>query len=122
MWSHAMPLSGSSFKDHVRISVNFQTSGTCRQAIDGSGAYSYVTEMPGDETKVGWGADNKAHIHFDIICSGCSGSADKRFINKFYLGGVCTLPGCKKPGMVPGPTNQAKKGSNGKYTYDVVIA
>eukprot|EP00892_Ulva_mutabilis_P009426 jgi/Ulvmu1/6856/UM031_0061.1 len=70
-----------------------------KMVIDGSGLWWFTTEMPGDESKVGWGPDPAPHIHYDIRCSGC-GDTDAfsgnqyQYWSKFYALEVCTLDPC----------------------------
>jgi hypothetical protein len=66
--------------------------------IQPDGLYYFVTEMPGDESVHDWGPDPEAHIHWDVICTGCAGhsvvTGDYNFFNKFYPEALCLVDGC----------------------------
>jgi hypothetical protein len=90
------------------------------------GLWYFSTEMPGDESQVGWGDDPEAHIHYDVICSGCAANQafngpDYQYWSKFYPEDVCTLKKCG----VPGPAHQAsgkfQYGGATVYKYDFVL-
>lgn len=67
--------------------------------IQPNGVYYFETEMPGDESKNGWGPDPKPHIHFDLLCTGCApGHAvvdgEYHYWNKFYPEELCLKTNC----------------------------
>ena len=65
--------------------------------IGADGLWYFRSEVPGNETSAGWGADGFPHIHYDLLCRECEagdvldeGNKDwYRFKNKFYAGEVC---------------------------------
>jgi hypothetical protein len=89
------------------------------------GLYHFSTEMPGDESVIGWGADPMPHIHYDVICNGCAANpafAGGRYHwwSKFYPEGLCTLAACGKPSEVHQATKHTV-GSQTVYKYDFIF-
>ena len=75
------------------------TSTSFRMVIDGDGLWWFTTEMPGDESLVGWGPDPAPHIHYDIRCLGCEANdafpgTKYQYWSKFYAREICTLEQC----------------------------
>lgn len=67
--------------------------------IEGDGLYWFSTEMPGDESLVGWGPDPAPHIHYDFRCAGCADTDafegnQYQYWSKFYAREICTLEPC----------------------------
>ena len=67
--------------------------------IEGDGLWWFTTEMPGDESIVGWGPDPAPHIHYDIRCNGCAATAAYdttryQYWSKFYAEEICTVERC----------------------------
>lgn len=86
--------------------------------IGGDGVFWFYTELPGDETEVGWGRDPMPHIHFELVCGGCAdGGDDFEFVNKFYLEGLCKEAACGDTL----PAHQAAEVTAGVYKYDIVV-
>ena len=93
----------------------------CRQTIGGDGMFLVSMEMPGDESVVGWGADNEAHVHYQIECNNCQNTAAMpggNFLwwNKFYPGPVCQLGACGNPNG----DHQAEDVGGGTWVYHIV--
>lgn len=90
--------------------------------IGADGVYYFNTEMPGDESVVGWGQDPEAHIHYHLKCSGCAGS-NPEFYNKFYPNKLCTLSACAKGSVKPGKQHQAEKSDKfgETYKYNIIL-
>eukprot|EP00892_Ulva_mutabilis_P005407 jgi/Ulvmu1/3238/UM150_0011.1 len=70
-----------------------------RMEIEGDGKWWFTTEVPGDESKVGWGPDPAPHIHYDIRCSGCAATSaydtsKYQYWSKFYAERICTHEKC----------------------------
>jgi hypothetical protein len=89
--------------------------------VGGDGLYWFKTEMPGDESAAGWGADNKPHIHYHLTCDQCDTdlfSGKFEYWNKFYPMDVCTLDACAPAGTA----HHAEKLRDGVYLYHMVIA
>ena len=91
--------------------------------IQSDSLYWFKAEMPGDESKVGWGPDPEPHIHYQLKCSGCASSdalagSDLLYFNKFYPKRVCKLDKCGSPGAA----HQAELLEDGVYRYDLVIS
>lgn len=91
-------------------------------SIGGDGLYWFKTEMPGDESKVGWGPDPMPHIHYSIECKGCKKSkafkgTSKVVANKVYPKGLCKIKRCGNPGGA----HKAKSLGKGVYKYDIVL-
>lgn len=68
-------------------------------SIGGDGKWWFKTEIPGDESKVGWGPDPAPHIHYDIRCSGCASTkaydtSKYQYWSKFYARKICKLEQC----------------------------
>lgn len=64
-------------------------------AIQPHGLYYFKTIIPGDEVAAGWGRDPAAHIHYDVVCSGCApndafSGESYEWWGKMYLEDVCT--------------------------------
>lgn len=75
--------------------------------------------------------DPEPHVHYDVICTGCSAASEDifdggayRWWSKYYPEGVCTLAACGAPGEVHQATNLGalngqtvyKYGSNNNYS------
>lgn len=78
--------------------------------------------MPGDESEVGWGPDDKPHIHYELTCSGCAASdafdgSSFSMKNKVYPDELCTLGQCGNTG----PQHQATEVTPGVFKYDLVM-
>ena len=74
-------------------------SAMCRMAIEGDGLWWFTTEMPGDESLVGWGPDSAPHIHWDIRCDGCAATeaydtSRYQHWSKFYAREICMVDRC----------------------------
>ena len=98
----------------------------CRINIGGDGLFWFKTEMPGDESKVGWGPDPMPHIHYQVQCGKCKKSkafkgTSKKVANKFYPKGLCTLAKCGKGKKKPTGAHKAKSLGGGVYKYDIVV-
>lgn len=99
----------------------------CRMEIAGDGSWWFETEMPGDESKVGWGPDPAPHIHYDVRCSGCQASSafsGKRYQywSKFYAEEICVHERCGNVNKQE-HLSQRTKGPDGEtvYKYNFVL-
>eukprot|EP00892_Ulva_mutabilis_P005403 jgi/Ulvmu1/3234/UM150_0003.1 len=100
-----------------------------RMEIEGDGLWWFITEMPGDESIVGWGPDPAPHIHYDIRCTGCAATAayttsQYQYWSKFYAEEVCTDERCGD--VVPAEHLSAKLPGAGPdnitvFQYDFVL-
>lgn len=68
-------------------------------AIEGDGLWWFSTEIPGDESRVGWGPDPAPHIHYDVRCNDCAptGAYDAsryQYWSKFYAREICMIEEC----------------------------
>lgn len=95
--------------------------------IGGDGLWWVKTEMPGDESLVGWGPDPAPHIHYDIRCTDCApteayDTSRYQYWSKFYAREICTVEQC---GTVNAEEHLSKEltgpGGDTLFQYDFVL-
>lgn len=73
--------------------------------------------------------DPEPHMHYDVMCSGCSAASAEpifdggafRWWSKFYPEDICTLAACGSPGKVHQAENLGVFDGQTLYKYDFVI-
>jgi hypothetical protein len=94
-------------------------------AIGGDGIWWFYTELPGDESQVGWGPDPQPHVKYDIECNECADSEAftggiYKFWSKFYPEALCTLEVCGYPTADHQASKLNVEGQT-VYKYDFVL-
>ena len=85
------------------------------------------TELPGDESEVGWGPDPAPHIHYDVRCDKCKQNdafpgTKYQYWSKFYAEEICEVPQCGSVNKQE-HLSQRTEGPDGEtvYRYNFVL-
>lgn len=98
-----------------------------RMDIEADGFYYFETEMPGDESVLGWGADPEAHIHYDFVCKGCAPSkafdgTEYTYWGKFYQEQLCTHENCGNTMDMHKSSKKTIINNQVAYKFDFVLS